>query len=190
MYLIVGLGNIGLKYKNTRHNMGFMAIDELAKRNGLRFNKKRFQGTVAEGSISGKKVVLLKPSTYMNLSGDSVVEAYRFYKPDIADVIVLYDDIDLEEGMLRVRPSGSAGTHNGMRSIVSTLKTYGFARVRIGIGKNPPYMQLADYVLQKLKGEQKKTLEEACMRAAQACETIIGKGVEKAMNDFNHSPQK
>ena len=186
MYLIVGLGNIGLKYKNTRHNMGFMAIDELAKRNGLKFNKKKFKGTVAEGSIFKKKVVLLKPSTYMNLSGESVIEAYNYYKPKIEDVIVLYDDIDLEAGALRVRPSGSAGTHNGMRSIVSALKTYGFARVRIGIGKNPPYMELADYVLQKLKGDNKKLLEEACVRAAKACETIISDGVERAMNEFNH----
>lgn len=185
MYLIVGLGNIGLKYKNTRHNMGFMAIDELAKRNGLRFNKKRFKGSVAEGTINGKKVVLLKPSTYMNLSGDSVIEAYRFYKPDPKDIIVLYDDIDLDAGKLRIRPSGSAGTHNGMRSIVAALKTYGFARVRIGIGKNPPYMQLADYVLQKLKGNDKKTLEEACTRAAKAVEMIVSEGVDRVMNEFN-----
>lgn len=190
MYLIVGLGNIGLKYKNTRHNMGFMAIDELAKRNGLKINKKKFNGAVAEGNICGKRAVLLKPSTYMNLSGESVIQAFNYYKPDIADVIVIYDDVDLEEGTLRVRPSGSAGTHNGMRSIVSNLKTYGFARVRIGIGKNPPYMQLADYVLQKLKGDHKKALEEACVRAAEACETIVQSGVQKAMNDFNQSPKK
>ncbi len=185
MYLIVGLGNIGLKYKNTRHNMGFMAIDELAKRNGLKFNKKRFKGNVAEGSLYGNKVVLLKPSTYMNLSGESVIEAYRFYKPDPKDIIVLYDDIDLDMGKLRIRPSGSAGTHNGMRSIVNHLKTYGFARVRIGIGKNPPYMQLADYVLQKLKGNDKKTLEEACEKAAKAVESIVSQGVDKAMNEYN-----
>ena len=185
MYLIVGLGNIGLKYKNTRHNMGFAAIDALAKRNGLRFNKKRFKGSVAEGNVFVKKGVRLKPSTDRNLSWDSVIEAYRFYKPDPKDIIVLYDDIDLDAGKLRVRPSGSAGTHNGMRSIVAALKTYGFARVRIGIGKNPPYMQLADYVLQKLKGNDKKTLDEACERAAKAVETIIAEGVERAMNDFN-----
>lgn len=185
MYLIVGLGNIGLKYRNTRHNMGFAAIDELAGQNGLKFNKKRFKGMVAEGNLFGEKAVLLKPSTYMNLSGESVLEAYKFYKPDIENVIVLYDDIDMSIGKLRIRKSGSAGTHNGMRSIVNMLKTDAFCRVRIGIGKNPPYIELADYVLGKLKGEDKKILEEACRRAAKAVEMIVSDGVDKAMNNFN-----
>lgn len=185
MYLIVGLGNIGLKYKNTRHNMGFMAIDELARRNGMRFNKKRFKGSIAEGNLFGNKVLLLKPSTYMNLSGESVAEAYNFYKPDIKNVIVLYDDIDMNIGKLRIRKSGSAGTHNGMRSIVNTLKTDAFLRIRIGIGKNPAYMELAEYVLAKLKGNDKKILEEACERAAKAAEVIISDGIDRAMNQFN-----
>ena len=185
MYLIVGLGNPGLKYRNTRHNAGFMVLAALAEKNGLRFSKKRFQGVVAEGVIAGEKAVLLKPYTYMNLSGEAVFEAVSFLKPDLSRVIVIYDDVDLELGKLRVRASGSAGTHNGMRSIVARLRSLGFPRVRIGIGKNPPYMDLADYVLMKLKKDQKQIMEEAASRAAQAVEELIKNGVESAMSHYN-----
>lgn len=185
MYLIVGLGNPGLKYKNTRHNAGFMAIDALAAKNRLRFAKKRFSGVIAEGTIAGEKAVLLKPHTFMNLSGDSVYEAVKFYKPEMSHVIVMYDDIDLDIGKLRIRESGSAGTHNGMRSIIGRLRTYDFPRVRIGIGKNPPYMQLANYVLMKLKGDAKKAFEESAQKAALAVEDLIKNGAQSAMSRFN-----
>ncbi len=185
MYIIAGLGNIGLKYKNTRHNMGFNAIDVLAKRNGLKFTKKRFCASVAEGVINGQRAVLLKPTTYMNRSGESLSAAYSFYKPDPQNIIVLYDDIDLAPGRLRIRKSGSAGTHNGMRSIVSALKTYGFMRIRIGIGKNNSEGDLADYVLKKLSGSEKKLLDEACENAAKAVEVILSDGIDAAMNEFN-----
>ena len=189
MYLIVGLGNPGLKYKNTRHNAGFCAIEELARRAGLRFSKKRFSGAVAEGTVAGERVALLKPYTFMNLSGDAVAEAARFYKLPPQNIIVLYDDIDLELGRLRVRSRGSAGTHNGMRSILARLRTEDFPRVRIGIGKNPPYMQLADYVLAKLRGGQRQALAEACALAAAAAEEIVAHGPEAAMARFNGKPQ-
>ena len=185
MYLIVGLGNPGLKYRNTRHNAGFMAIDALAEKQGLRFSKKRFRGVIAEGTIASEKVVLLKPHTYMNVSGDAVFDAVSFLKPEMAHVVVIYDDIDLDIGKLRIRESGSAGTHNGMRSIIGRLKTYDFPRVRVGIGKNPPYMQLADYVLMKLKKDQKKEMELSAARAADAVEELIKNGVQSAMAHFN-----
>jgi len=185
MYIIAGLGNPGLKYRNTRHNAGFTAIDALAEKNRLHFVKKRFQGITAEGVIAGEKVLLLKPYTYMNLSGEAISEAVKFYKTELSHVIVMYDDIDLDIGKLRIRESGSAGTHNGMRSIVAMLKSQSFPRIRIGIGKNPPYMQLADYVLMKLKGEQKKAFEENAVRAAEAAEELIKNGAQSAMAKFN-----
>ena len=186
MYLIVGLGNPGLKYRSTRHNVGFTAIDALAKRQGLRFTKKRFRGVTAEGTIGSEKVILLKPHTYMNLSGDAVAEAAKFYHLSPEKIIVFYDDIDLDLGRLRIKASGSAGTHNGMRSIIARLTRQDFPRIRIGIGKNPPYMDLATYVLSKLTKDQKKLIEEACERAAEAAEMIVKNGsADAAMSKYN-----
>lgn len=186
MYLIVGLGNPGLKYRNTRHNVGFSAIDCFAKEHGMRFSKKRFRGVTAEGVIGGEKIVLLKPHTYMNLSGQAVAEAAKFYQLPPEHVIVFYDDIDLDLGRLRIKGSGSAGTHNGMRSIISSLGRQDFPRIRIGIGKNPPYMDLAVYVLSKLTKDQKKLIDDACARAAEAAELIIKNGnADMAMSRFN-----
>jgi len=186
MYLIAGLGNPGLKYRSTRHNVGFTAIDTLAKRNGMHFLKKRFRGVTAEGTIGGEKVILLKPHTYMNLSGQALQEAVKFYHLPPEKVIVMYDDIDLDPGRLRIKASGSAGTHNGMRSIITCLGRQDFPRIRIGIGKNPPYMDLAAYVLAKLTKEQKKVIEEACEHAAEAAELIVKNGsADEAMSRFN-----
>ena len=186
MYLIVGLGNPGLKYRNTRHNVGFTAIDALAKEHGLRFTKKRFRGVTAEGTIGGEKVVLLKPHTYMNLSGQALAEAAKFYHLAPENIIVFYDDIDLDPGRLRIKASGSAGTHNGMRSIISCLGRQDFPRIRIGIGKNPPYMDLVAYVLSKLTKDQKQVIEDACERAAQAAELIVKNGnADAAMSKYN-----
>ena len=164
MFIIAGLGNPGLKYRNTRHNVGFIAVDALIKKMAFRSVKKNFQSAVFEGSISGQRVLVLKPQTYMNLSGKAIKEAVNFYKLPYQNLIVIYDDIDLDEGRLRIKPSGSAGTHNGMRSIISELGTGDFPRIRIGIGKNPPFMDLKDYVLAKLKGDSKQRLCDACLR--------------------------
>ena len=186
MYLIAGLGNPGLKYRSTRHNVGFAAVDCLAKNLGLRFTKKRFRGVTAEGTIGSEKVVLLKPHTYMNLSGQAIAEAAKFYHLPPEKVIVFYDDIDLDPGRLRIKASGSAGTHNGMRSIISCLGRQDFPRIRIGIGKNPPYMDLAAYVLSKLTKDQKILIEDACERAAKAAELIVRNGsADEAMSKFN-----
>lgn len=185
MFVIVGLGNPGLRYRNTRHNAGFMAIDALAEKNKLRFTKKRFQGMTAEGVIGGEKVLLLKPYTFMNVSGDAVYDAVNFFKLPTSNVIIIYDDTDLDIGRIRVRPSGSAGTHNGMRSIIGRLRTYDFPRVRIGIGKHPAYIELRDYVLQKLVKDDRKAMEQGVARAALAVEEIIKNGADSAMAKFN-----
>lgn len=185
MNLIVGLGNPGLKYRNTRHNAGFAAIDALAEKAGLRFNKKRFQGVVAEGKIAGKSVLLLKPHTYMNLSGEAVAEAMRFYKLTPQELLVIYDDIDLDLGRLRIKAEGSAGSHNGMRSIVARVGSEKFPRLRIGIGKPKPPMDLAAFVLQKLKAEQKKAFLANSERAAEAALEILKHGVEAAQQKYN-----
>lgn len=185
MNLIVGLGNPGLKYRNTRHNAGFAAIDALAEKAGLRFNKKRFQGVVAEGKIGGKSVLLLKPHTYMNLSGEAVAEAMRFYKLTPQELLVIYDDIDLDLGRLRIKAGGSAGSHNGMRSIVARVGSEKFPRLRIGIGKPKPPMDLAAFVLQKLRAEQKKAFLANSERAAEAALEILRHGVEEAQQKYN-----
>ena len=186
MYLIAGLGNPGLKYRNTRHNVGFAAVDYLAKELGLRFTKKRFRGVTAEGTVGGEKVVLLKPHTYMNLSGQAIAEAAKFYHLPPEKIIVFYDDIDLDLGRLRIKASGSAGTHNGMRSIISCLGRQDFPRIRIGIGKNPPYMDLAAYVLSQLTKDQQALIEAACQRAASAAELIVKNGTaDEAMSRYN-----
>lgn len=185
MYLIAGLGNPGLKYKNTRHNVGWMAIDALAEDVGAKFVKNRFSAKVAECRICSERCILIKPLTYMNLSGKAVREAASFYKIPPENVIVLYDDIDLDIGRLRVRGKGSAGSHNGMKSVVGEMNSEEMKRVRLGIGKNPPYMDLAAYVLQKLGGKEKAAIKEAAEKAAGAVVTIIGSGVEAAQQKYN-----
>lgn len=185
MYIIAGLGNPGLKYKNTRHNVGFFAIDSLASKLGVRFKKKHFSGITAEAKMGGEKVLLLKPLTYMNLSGDCVAEAVAYYKLPTDHLIVIYDDIDLELGRLRIRASGSAGSHNGMRSIIGRIRTYEFPRVRVGIGAPPPYLDLKDYVIGKLSKKEKLQLEEAAARAADAAAEIVQRGIGSAQQKYN-----
>ena len=185
MYLIVGLGNPGRKYEHTRHNVGFDVLEIISQKYSIPIQKLRCKAVVGEGSIHGHRVVLAQPQTFMNLSGESVVQLLNWYKPEEDHLIVVYDDVDLKEGKIRFRPSGSAGTHNGMRSIIGRLRTYDFPRVRIGIGKNPPYMQLANYVLMKLKGDAKKAFEESAEKAALAVEELIKNGAQSAMSRFN-----
>lgn len=185
MYLIVGLGNPGLRYRSTRHNAGFMAMDALEEATGIKIKKKQFDGVTGEGTVAGEKVVLLKPHTYMNLSGKSVFKAMQYYKMPVENIIVIYDDIDLALGRLRIRGGGSAGTHNGMRSIISELKTQNFPRVRVGIGKQPPEIALKDYVLMRVKGNERLELLKGCKNAAEAAIDIVKNGVSHAQAEYN-----
>lgn len=188
MYIIAGLGNPGKKYENTRHNIGFITLDYLAERHDIKINKIKHKALVGEGRISGQKVLLVQPQTYMNLSGESLREVMDYYKVDIEDMIVIYDDIDLEAGAVRIRKKGGPGTHNGMRSIVQHLGT-DFPRIRMGIGKDRRG-DLVDFVLGGFTKEDKEVLEPAIERAALAIEMYIGEGIEKAMNQYNIKAKK
>lgn len=184
MYVICGLGNPGLRFARTRHNLGFMTVDEIASRLGVKVDKKRFRAKVGETNIGGHKVILVKPQTYMNLSGGSVREVFDYYKLDHDHLIVVYDDFDIEKGSIRVRAQGSAGTHNGMRSVVQHLGFTDFPRVRIGIGGHEEGDAIG-HVIGKISKEEKEPLGRAVKDAASACETIITDGVQKAMNLYN-----
>ena len=188
MYVIVGLGNPGRKYEQTRHNIGFITLDQLAEKYGIRINRIKHKALIGEGQIAGDKVVLVKPQTYMNLSGNSVREVVSFYKLDTKDLIVVYDDIDLPAGRIRIRERGSAGTHNGMRSVIYDLADDDFPRVRIGIG-GERRMELADYVTGGFRKEEKEVMEDAVLRAVEALECIVEKGVPAAMNLFNRKEE-
>lgn len=185
-YLIVGLGNPGSKYEGTRHNVGYAALDVLAEKLHLKVDRVKFQGLMAQGSYQGTKVILLKPTTYMNLSGQSVSAAARFYKIPPEHIIVLSDDISLDPGRLRVRKNGSAGGHNGLKSIISSLGSQEFPRVKIGVGAKPhPDYDLADWVLGTFAKEQKKLMEETYEKAANAALLLMEQGPEAAANKFN-----
>ncbi|MCQ2464737.1 MAG: aminoacyl-tRNA hydrolase [Oscillospiraceae bacterium] len=185
-YIIVGLGNPGTQYQNTRHNAGFMAIDTIAEKFSADVKKIKFKSLCGECTISGKKCLLMKPSTYMNNSGEAVVEAMNFYKTDIEHVIVLYDDISLEPSRLRIRRKGSDGGHNGIKSIIYLTGEDTFPRVKIGVGKKPhPQYNLADWVLSNFKSEEIPLLKEACSNAAEAVELMTGGKINDAMNKFN-----
>lgn len=172
MIAIVGLGNIGKNYENTYHNMGFMVIDAFAKKHGITFNKNKFSGTVGEGQINGEKVVLLKPSTFMNASGESVVKLVNMHKLNPQNLLVVYDDVDLPLGALRIRANGSAGTHNGMKNILLRLNTSEFPRLRVGIGRDDN-MDLADYVLSHISKQNMDVLNKTFDKAVQAIECFI-----------------
>lgn len=189
MYIIVGLGNPGKQYEQTRHNMGFITIDQLADKHSISVTKLKFKALVGEGYFGTKKVMLVKPQTYMNLSGQSIREIMTYYKEDIENLIVIYDDIDLEPGKLRIRGKGSAGTHNGMRSIISELQEDGFPRIRLGIGKNPQ-IPLDKFVLGGFTKEEKPLLEESVTKAIQAIECYVQEGINAAMNAYNEKKPK
>lgn len=188
MYIIVGLGNPGKKYEYTKHNIGFITLDFLADKNGIRINKIKHKALVGEGTVSGRKVLLVKPQTYMNLSGSSIREVMEYYKADPEKLIVIYDDVDIPMGRIRIRKKGSAGTHNGMRSIIYDLQEDGFPRVRIGIGKERK-MPLAGYVLGGFAKEERELMEDAVERAALAVECILEKGIDIAMGEYNGTRQ-
>ena len=189
MYIIAGLGNPGRKYENTRHNMGFIAVDLLAEKYGIKVDKIKFKALVGEGRIAGQKVLLVKPQTYMNLSGESIREVMSFYKEDIENLIVIYDDIDIPTGTIRMRKKGSAGTHNGMRNIVYLLQDDNFPRIRVGIGSDKK-VDLINYVTGGVTKGEKELLEGALVKAADAAAAIVEKGIEKAMNEYNVKPKK
>ena len=184
-YIVVGLGNPEKKYEHTRHNVGFDVLQVLSQKLGIPLNKLRCKALTGEGRIGGTRVVLAAPQTYMNLSGQSVVELLRWYKADFQHLIVVYDDVDLPQGRLRVRAGGSAGTHNGMRNIVYLTGRDDFARVRVGIGKPEPGRDLAAYVLGKYPPEARQQMFDAFLRAAEAVQAIVRDGTEAAMARFN-----
>ena len=186
MYIIVGLGNPGPKYANTRHNAGFESIDRLAGRYGIRIETEKFRALTGTGVIEGQKVLLLKPLTFMNLSGESVRAVCDFYKIDPKEaLIVLYDDISLAPGQLRIRAKGSAGGHNGIKNIISQLGTQEFLRVKIGVGEKPAEWDLVDYVLSRFSKEEQAEMDEAFDRAAQAAAKLLSEDVDRVMNEFN-----
>ena len=185
MYLIVGLGNPEPQYSRTRHNMGFDAVNLIAKNNEIEFDKKGFEGIYGLGNIEGQKVILLKPQTFMNESGKSIVKIKDFYKIENDKIIVIYDDIDLDVGTLKLRKKGGAGTHNGMKSVVSNLGTDDFIHIRIGTGMPIFKELLISHVLEKLSDEEYSKLSPAIEKASQATVEIIKNGIDIAMNKYN-----
>ena len=186
MYIIVGLGNPTKEYDKTRHNIGFMLIDELADRFDIHVTTIQHKALVGKGIINGQKVLLAKPQTYMNLSGESVKELVDYYKVDPeSELTIISDDIDLPPGYIRVRPKGSAGGHNGLKNIIALTGTQEFNRVRIGVGKKPPKMDLADYVLGHFKEEDKEPMKNGINDAIDAIEMILEDKIDEAMNKHN-----
>lgn len=183
MYLIVGLGNPGHEYKNSRHNVGFDVMDLISSKYNIAINRIKFKGVYGEGKIGDEKVIFLKPSTYMNLSGESVREACNFYKISNENIIVIYDDISLEVGRMRIRKSGSAGGHNGIKNIILNLSSDIFPRIKIGVGG--PKGNLVSHVLGKISGEDKIIIDRVFNAASEAVNIIITEGITEAMNKFN-----
>lgn len=185
-WLLVCLGNPGDQYENTRHNAGFMVADELADRHNIPVQRLKFRALTNTITVGDQKVLLMKPVTYMNLSGEAVHEAAAFYKIPPEHILVISDEVALAPGKLRVRRSGSAGGHNGLKNIIAHLGTDQFPRIRVGVGQKPhPDYDMADWVLGKFQGEDKKAVESAVKRAADAAECLIREGVDKAMNKYN-----
>ena len=185
-WLVAGLGNPGQKYQNTRHNMGFLTVDLLAEQKGVKLNRVKFKSAYNILSFAGCKCLVMKPQTYMNLSGEAVGEAARFYKIPPDHVLVISDDVDLPLGKLRIRTNGSAGGHNGLKSIIQHLGSDQFPRLKVGVGGKPhPDYDMADWVLSKFQGEDKKLIDGTVKRAADAVECFLKDGPQKAMNRFN-----
>lgn len=185
MVIIAGLGNPDKKYQNTRHNAGFDAIDCLADRYSVSVSTKKHRALVGKGVIGGVPVLLMKPQTYMNLSGESVRDAADYYNVPPEKIIVLCDDVNLDLGVLRIRKSGSAGGHNGLKNIIQTLGSQDFQRIRIGVGKQPPEMDLISFVLSHFTREEREEMDNACRRAAEAAVIMITDGTDEAMNRCN-----
>ena len=185
MYLIIGLGNPEEEYSKTRHNMGFNAINKIAEKYEIEMKKTKFNGIYGRGNIEGEKVMLIKPQTYMNLSGKCVKEFLDFYKIEREKMIIIYDDMDVEPGKIKIRKQGSAGSHNGMKSIISEIQTQEFPRIRIGIGRPIHENDKINYVIGNIPEEEIEKLEEGVEKAKEATIDILEKGIDHAMNKFN-----
>jgi PTH1 family peptidyl-tRNA hydrolase len=183
--MVIGLGNPGSQYKNTRHNIGFLILDRLAELLGVAFTKEKYKGHIAEAQVNRQKVLLLKPMTFMNKSGESAAQAARNRVNDSSEVLTVYDDVDLSLGKLRIRKNGSAGTHNGMKSIIEYLGTKDVPRLRVGIGANSGKGDLSAHVLGKFHPDEFKTVDEVIEQATQAILAVLNNDIDSAMNEFN-----
>ncbi|MBP5275452.1 MAG: aminoacyl-tRNA hydrolase [Lachnospiraceae bacterium] len=191
MFAIIGLGNPGKEYENTRHNAGFNSVDAIAKKYGIDISKNEFKSKVGQGFIDGQKVILVKPQTYMNNSGEAVREVVDFYKLDsTSEIMIIYDDISLDVGMIRVRDKGSAGGHNGIKSIIAHLGSEAFLRIRVGVGDKGENGDLVKHVLGTFKGDDETTIKESYEKAVDAATLILNDNLEKAMNIYNKKVPK
>lgn len=191
MYVIAGLGNPKKEYENTRHNIGFAVIDMLADRHGIRMNEAKHKGLIGKGFINGEKVILVKPLTFMNLSGECIREVVDYYKVDAKEnLIVLHDDISLEPGVVRIRKKGSAGGHNGLKNIILHLGHDQFQRVKIGVGEKPEGYDLADYVLGHFSKQEKELMSQVAEQVCDAVEVMMKEGPDAAMNRFNSKSKR
>lgn len=185
-YIVAGLGNPGREYEKTRHNAGFLAIDYIASKMGVSISRAKYHALVGEGEIAGKRVLLMKPQTYMNNSGAAVGEAARFYKIAPENILVMYDDISLEPGIIRIRRKGSAGGHNGIKDIIEVLGSDNFPRIKIGVGAKPhPDYDLKDWVLGKFKTEDKEKVQASLDNTVKAVNELLSRGIDSAMNKFS-----
>jgi PTH1 family peptidyl-tRNA hydrolase len=184
LYIIVGLGNPGREYEGTRHNTGFEVVDVISERLGIKVARLKHKALIGEGFLGDSRVILVKPQTYMNLSGESVREIVSWYKTPLSNLIIVYDDIDLPLGSVRVRAKGSSGTHNGMKSVIYQLQSDQFPRIRIGIG-HPKQQDLISYVLGRFTSEERAVIEESVRHGADAAEAVVKDGINSAMNIYN-----
>ena len=185
MYVVVGLGNPGKQYDKTRHNVGFDVIDILSKEYGISVTKIKHKALIGEGRVGSEKVLLVKPQTYMNLSGETLIDIYNYYKVDLDKIIVIYDDIDLDVGKIRIRKKGSGGTHNGMRSIIKCLGSNEFPRVRVGVSRPLPGQDLANFVLSRFRKDEESDLETGLEKAYKSVDSMIRESIDIAMNKYN-----
>ena len=185
MKLIVGLGNPGMQYAATRHNIGFEVIDSLGEAYNIKITKNKYRAFIGEGMIEGERVILMKPQTYMNLSGEAIRACMDFHKISCEDLLIVFDDVSLEIGQIRLRKSGSAGGHNGIKSIIAQLGTQNFPRLKFGVGQQPPGWELANYVLGRFPEEELKIVGPRINDAVKAIAAVINDGIDKAMNVYN-----
>lgn len=185
MFIIVGLGNPGMKFDASRHNVGFEVIERLAYEHNIKVDRKKHKALIGQGVIKGSKVILVKPQTYMNLSGESVRSILDFYNASEEDVLVIYDDTSMELGALRIRLKGSAGGHNGVKSLIQHMGTNEFMRIKVGVGEKPPGWDMAKYVLSRFTKEEVPVIQDSIKNAVKMIETILDDGVDKAMNLYN-----